>query len=388
MATLLALLKKNASFITLLAIYYFINCIFVLKYGLRLGTTIGIIATAVYLIIGIILLICLINFIHKQRTIYSILLILFILLLIIAQTKIDPYKLNIDRWSAIYNFLENLFNGVYPYSARTHLGNYADPFPLWMLVHIPFYFCKDIGLSFFAGYILFCYSIYVCKGKDISLMVAYTIICSPAVIYEVIVQSDLLTNILITSSFINLFKVHNKNLESNFIIISIIVGIVLNSRLCVAIPFYIWLLKDYLNIGLKKQIIVILIITITFAIPFIPFAPDYEHFMFLIKENPFGMQTMLGNWQEAIILIIIFTILALTWQNNYRKLNSHIGIAMFILVICTFIFKMWQNNEWNQLFQNGYDITYFNMSIPFISISISLYCKTLNFNFPQFKASS
>lgn len=63
------------------------------------------------------------------------------------QYLIDPYQIQVDRWSAIHNFINYLVHGRYPYMAPTHLGGYGSPFPVWQFLHIPFYYLNNVGLS-------------------------------------------------------------------------------------------------------------------------------------------------------------------------------------------------------------------------------------------------
>ena len=84
-------------------IYIFINLLFITKYGLR------------YLSFSSVILICLVytlfivfgfRAIKRLNVILlgSILFILFLFILVI-QNRIDPYSIQVDRWSAIHNFI-------------------------------------------------------------------------------------------------------------------------------------------------------------------------------------------------------------------------------------------------------------------------------------------
>lgn len=67
--------------------------------------------------------------------------------LLIVQYHFDPLTNKVDRWSALAYPIQNLFNGQFPYSAKTHLGGNASPFPIWLVFHIPFYLLQNVGLS-------------------------------------------------------------------------------------------------------------------------------------------------------------------------------------------------------------------------------------------------
>ena len=48
----------------------------------------------------------------------------------------------------------------------------------------------------------------------------------------------------------------------------------------------------------------------------------------------------------------------------------HTALLLIVLVFITFVHNMYLTDSWNQLFQSAYDITYFNMSMPFLIIAI------------------
>ena len=184
-------------------LYLAINSLFVLKYASRISVSVGIVATAVYMV-GVIAMIV---FLKKWRnpsmkTVMCITVIAGAMLLI-AQSSIDPYKLQVDRWSAIHNFLYNLFHGIYPYAARTHLGGYGSPFPVWQCFHIPFYLLGNVGLSIFFCLFLYIASVYRYLTTAKLLQLIVVLFASPAFVYEVMVRSDLLSNFLLVAAIIN-----------------------------------------------------------------------------------------------------------------------------------------------------------------------------------------
>lgn len=84
--------------------------------------------------------------------------------LLIAQYHFDPLTNKVDRWSALAYPIQNLFNGQFPYSAKTHLGGNASPFPIWLVFHIPFYLLQNVGLSEIFTCMIFIYSIKLLSG--------------------------------------------------------------------------------------------------------------------------------------------------------------------------------------------------------------------------------
>lgn len=75
----------------------------------------------------------------------------------------------------------------------------------------------------------------------------------------------------------------------------------------------------------------------------------------------------------VLLLIPIITYLALSWKNDFRQLMFHISLAMIVLVVVTFTYNMYTTNTWCELFQSRYDITYLDMSLPFLLTWLSTY---------------
>lgn len=365
--------KSPASFYILSAIYLFVNSLFVFKYALRVNTYTGIIVLAAYLVVAVLALKYSRQIVSRWRKPLWAVMILSVVGLVIAQYSIDPFKLNVDRWSAITNFIYSLFHGIFPFKSVTHLGQYGDPFPLWCLLHIPFYFLKNVGLSIFFGLGLFGYSVYACQGRRAGLAATALILFSPAFIYEVLVRSDLITDLMVTAAVMNLLIAKNKTLQNNCFLVSLLCGLVMCSRLSVAIPLFIWLLKDFLHLRLSKQTETLLVIVCAFFLAFLPFAFGEGNLYFMLFVNPMGRQTKLGSWLEMLIIIPVFVYLAMTWKNKYRMLERNIAYALTFLVLCTLLMNTVYAGLWEQFADSIFDITYFGMAMPFVCTALPLY---------------
>ena len=105
-------------------LYLAVNVLFVIKYSLRVLSIEWVFLVVLVYIIGVSGLFYLIN---KLRRVHGIVLFftvsIGIVLLIFAQYSIDPYLLQVDRWSAIHNFLDNLL-----------------PERIWEVIVLPFLF--------------------------------------------------------------------------------------------------------------------------------------------------------------------------------------------------------------------------------------------------------
>ena len=355
-----------------LILYIFINSLFILKYGLRLLPWYAVIAACI-LYGGIVVLgnkykylVTKLSYLNIQRGTTFIALIICLLFLLAFQYIPDPMTIQVDRWSAIHNFLFNLTHGIYPYAAHTHLDGYGSPFPVWQLFHLPFYLMGNVGLSFIAGILLFVHSLSLhLKDKEENIAFVF-LACSPAFIYEVFVRSDLMTNFVVSMSVL-LYCIHYRlTIHKNPLLLGIIIGLMMSTRFTAIIPFCIYYFPDFYEVSLKKKIIFSMTIIITFVITFLPFLLWDSNMLLFFEYNLFILQTRQGHLTDLLLMIAIGIYLSF-WQRHapYRYLIAT-AIVLILLVIVTFIHNMYLHDNWNELFESAYDITYFGMALPFL----------------------
>lgn len=361
-----------------LFLYILINSLFILKYGLRVLPWYVVIAACV--VYGTIVVVCCKYILPKfsnfsnyniRRGITLIALLVCLSFLTAFQYIPDPMTIHVDRWSAIHNFLYNLTHGIYPYAAQTHLGGYGSPFPVWQILHLPFYWLGDVGLSFIAGILLFVHSLSLHlknKGEDIAFALLG---CSPAFIYEVFVRSDLMTNFIVSLSIL-LYCIHYRlTIKENTLPLGIIVGLMMSTRLSAIIPFCIYYFYELYHTSWQRQLTFISTVIITFVLTFLPFLLWDSEMLLFFEYNPFILQTRQGNPTDLIVVVAIGIYLSF-WQRHY--IDRHLfatAIILLLLVSITFMHNMYLNDNWNELFESAYDITYFGMAIPFLCAFIA-----------------
>ena len=332
-------------------LYLLINVLFVDKYTLRI-TEWHYLCDVIYLILGSGLLFAA-TWLHKQNWPFKPLLwvigSIYMACMIVIQYQIDPMSLQVDRWSAIHYFLDNLVQGIYPYAAQTHLGGYGSPFPVWQMLHIPFYAIGNVGLSFFAALTLFLYILAKYESPRTALIALLLIAASPAINYEIVVRSDLITN---------------------FIVVCSLAGLLASTRFAAVIPIAFLYGYEFLLLNWKRQVSFICITGITFALTFLPFALWDGAQLFFFEYNPFVLQTRQGN----PIILIIFALLAIGVtvykKNDLQYFNIYAGAFLSLLVVITFTYNMVFSGNYD-LYSSAFDITYFNMALPFYICAIA-----------------
>lgn len=357
-------------------LYSCINVLFILKYGLRitsLGTTIVACGLYVATITGVLWVIN--EYMKRPRkSIVYALIGIVIVGLVMLQLHFDPYTLKVDRWSAIHNFLRNLLNGEYPYAAQTHLGGYGSPFPVWQILHLPFYLLGNVGLSFIFFMLLFTDAIRRIASLRDATVAFLLLILSPAFLYEVSVRSDLLSNFLLCATILMHLHHYKMTLEKNWVLIAIICGLMMSTRLSIAIPFIVYYFYDYIRCHQAKiQIIFPCLAILIFALTFLPFMLWNGKMLFFFEYNPFVLQTRQGVWVDYILITVICTAASVWLKNRWHYYMLTSAICVLALVVMTFVSNMYIYDCWSELFDSRFDITYFNMALPFAVVALA--CK-------------
>lgn len=371
-------MQKNISIASLL--YIIVNALFVAKYSSRLFPALYPYITMIVMFLQYIFIRYIMPSLlawKKAYKTYTFIMACCFISMIILQYSINPYSINVDRWSALYFPIKNLLNGIYPYIAQTHLGGNASPFPIWQLFHIPFYILGNVGLSFFFVLALFLWSIYRQWGYVCFLATSMLVFTTPALWYEVAVRSDYITNILLLVAIINIYinNISVNWVNKHSIILGIVIALFASTRIITLIPIGILLLPFYLHIQTSKKILLPLVFLVTFILTFIPFALwDWQNF-FYHQNNPWALQTHQGNTIDFIIFIPLAILLAIKWKGFIMHYYTYVAIMLVAFVGITFLHLMYNFNNWD-LFSSTFDITYFNSILPFVMIVIG--CNTIS----------
>lgn len=367
---------KDINTSILYVLYFLINALFITKYLMRISLSVTLLALSAYLLAGLLLpllaglllprLAARVGHVGSRSLWFAIL--GFILVLAGMQYLIDPYQIQVDRWSAIHNFINYLVHGRYPYMAPTHLGGYGSPFPVWQFLHIPFYYLNNVGLSLFAVLAFTLYTVKRLYGNRATLCFLAYLLYSPAFLYEIFVRSDLMANFLLVLAVINLLLIKQAGLSTRPVLYFLLLGMLLSTRLAVAIPFFIFLLRPFLSLNFRRKTSFLLGIFLTFSLTFLPFLLWDMKSLLFFEYNPFILQTRQGSLSGILLLIPIMIYLAFSWQDSRRRLYGNIGYGLFLLTAVTFIINMATCGNY-RLFSPTYDISYFSMSLPFIILA-------------------
>lgn len=368
---------KHKTYVLHIVLFLLINGLFIVKYVSRTNFN-PVLILILYSIIFVTLYSIIIKiYIRKLsektiRIIYWSFVGIIILGILLLHKLIDPLTIQVDRWSAINNFISTLFQEKYPYLAQTHLGGYGSPFPFWQFFHIPFYLMGDVGLGLLFIFIILSFSLkWILNNYRKAFVFLFLILVSPAFWYEVLVRSDLMYNFILCFIIISLIHKIDNSINKNPLLLGILCGLFLSTRLSIVVPFAIYLIPDFWSSELKRKISFILAGLTTFLITFIPLLIWDFNALIFFEYNPFILQSRQGSIYEITFLIIMVFYFAFKWKKDFSKQFSYTGIALFLFVGVTFFHKMITDSFSNGLFSPRYDLTYFNMALPYIFYAIA-----------------
>jgi len=356
-------------------LYLGINLLFILKYVPRVGNPVF--ACCAYaVIVALVLLIY--NKIYKSDNRFTKISFWFLLGITLTgmfalQHFINPLSLQVDRWSAIHGFFNELFSGNYPYLARTHLGGYGSPFPVWQFFHLPFYLMGNISLAAVFSVIVLLTTVYIYTlSSRKTLFFLVLLFISPAFWYEITVRSDLMYNFFILLAVLLFLLKKQTNFAKHPYLSGILCGLFLSTRFTVIIPFIVLLFADFWQSSLKTKIIFALTTVFVFAFTFSPFIFWNFNSLMFFQYNPFILQTRQGSVFEVLIIFALSIFLSFRAGKNHDKFFCYSAYLLIALVVTTFLHNMILNGFQYGLFSPAYDITYFNMALPFIILVQSL----------------
>lgn len=367
-----SLQKKSINYPIELFLFLFVNALFILKYVSRTSTN-------PYLVLGVycIIITALVYFsslqnIKKKEQLlkagfYS-LLFLIIATIAILLIKVDRYSVNVDRWSAVTFFLDNFFQGNYPYSAHTHVSetNYPSPFPVWYLINLPFYLMGDVGIGLIFFILITAFFIrYYFQSWHKSLLFLLLLVLSPAYWWEVMVRSDAMSNAFLVFIVIVWFEKSGKTLSANSLTAIILCGLIASTRLSAILPLALYFFKPFLSLNLKKKAFFISGIALIILVSFLPFVCwDTQNWIFF-SRNPFMSQSGIGNIYVLIGMVALGILFSLKWTGLHSFFNAA-SIFIFTFVASSQISLIVTRGINGSFFSDPtYDVSYFSLILPY-----------------------
>lgn len=311
---------------------------------------------------------------QKSQKLYNYILFAIIISITVSLfVLINPYNVTVDRWSALYFWSDTLMQGKYPYNTLTHTNiseNYPSPFPVWQILHIPFYFLGEMGIGHLVTLALVsCTLFFYRKAFDLTQFLLL-ILLSPCYWWEIAVRSDLMNNMFICLLFLTIF--HFSFRHTKYILpVGVIIGLLLCTRLFIGIPLAVYFIPYFFRkTGIEKLKLVTGCI-FGFVCPFIPFMIWDSDMLLFFEYSPLRLQTKQGNIYIVIAGIILISIFSFCWK-NYKEYLLYISIILFSFLLLSFIKFIYFDGFITTLTNDLFDISYFNITIPFVVLALCL----------------
>ena len=361
-----------------ITLYLFVNVIFILKYLPRAGVSSSMFVSLylTFILFTLYLYGIYSNKISEKifRIGYWVLLFLMILVIIGMLLKINRYSVRVDRWSAVSFFLDNFFQGIYPYSAHTHVSNtnFPSPFPFWYVINIPFYLLGDVGygLIFFLLFTAILVKRFFLTYRK-SFIFVLLICFAPAYWWEVAVRSDSLSNSLLVFVFLLWFIKKKYTLSNNLWLSIIACGLIASTRLSAILPLALFYFKPFVKIQWKSKIYFILGVLVVVFLTFTPFIFWNTKNWIFFSRNPFMSQTSIGNSYLLPFMIILGSFMAFKWK-SYSQFFNIVSLFLFIFILATQISLIFTRGIQGSIFTDSlYDISYFTLLLPYCMASIT-----------------
>lgn len=354
----------------LAAIFYIAICyILACKYTMRITDNFGYICLSYITLLG-----CVTLLFTSDRLRYRlrwpkaslwIVLTLLAAAMLAVQYHFDPMENKVDRWSAIANPLTALFNGDFPYLAKTHLGGNSSPFPVWLVLHIPFWALGNVGLSEIFTAILFLYSIKAAYGNGAALKAAVLLGLSVNLWYETAVRSDLISNFLLLAAFINMLVMKQTGFYRRPYLLSAVAALWLSTRLSTAFPLFIMFFPDWLRLSTGRKVATLLMVVAVFCLTFLPLAVWDWDSLFYAENNPFSLQGRQGRPADTVVMLLAAVLMALKWRGNTGRLMLYSAAILILVPVLAYGHNMYVYDNWTDVFNSAYDITYLDAALPF-----------------------
>lgn len=379
--------KVSITDICSFAIYALINVVFVYKYTSRITSQPW--ATSLLYLILVSLLILL--FLKKkefglslkmQNVIYFSMIAFLAIFFTLLMFHFDPQKIRVGRYPAMYDWITRFFNSEFPYAS----GTYPSGFPFLFVMAVPFYFLGDLGFFQIFSFLAFAVLVHLRHHqKSINgFRLIFLLITSPIFLYEIVVRSDLFSNMVMVMLYLAFFEVVNQRASYMALFFLGIIGGLLLSTRGIVLLIYITVFGYFFSarggflpagrrgaFGGRKPImnnaLFFLSMFVGFFLSLLPFLIwDWTSF---INFGPFSVQlSYVPGW--LLILSIASSIGCALTIKSLKRIYSSVAFILFGVICVAFVKTVFDYGWHKTVMGDGFDISYFCFALPFLLISL------------------
>ena len=363
--------------ITGFILFILINGMFFYKYGIRQQTIPIVLLLAVYAIF-IVLFTLITGQIKLKPVIFRVtfftLATLTFFLSIAINKFVDGYALRVDRWSAMDAAITALISGKYPYLEMGHMEHISSNLTSILVMGFPFYLLGDVGYLQCFSFLFFTFVIYRTLVSDRARLLALCLLLfSITFLWEVYAKSDLMTNFMFITGFICLWfnRFGNERLEKP-LLLGFLAAFLFYTRVVSIIPLCLFLLQPFVRSSVKKKVLFLAGGLVTLLILTLIVLKDWPGWEIVKHNNPISVQ----NLQLPFAVSLGTVLLPIFFSFGIKRLETILFrsiIFLFIPVLISFSIAVNKFGFYMIFHESTFDISYFNVSIPFLVILIAKY---------------
>ncbi|QOW09229.1 hypothetical protein Q73A0000_02080 [Kaistella flava (ex Peng et al. 2021)] len=361
-------------------IYLFINGLFVAKYGGHFSFyLLPVYSIAIFVIATFYIKINLKDLVYKY--LFWILIGLFFIFSVGLNNYVDGNSLNVDRWDAMEVGIKALFNNHYPYDLKDFMGRESSNLPFLIVLGMPFYLLfGSVGFLQSFSFLLFSYLVFkIFDHYKLRLAALVLLVLSPSYLWEVYTKSDLLSNFILVIGFSYIIWaqfIHHKKIKIEWV--SILTALIFLTRLSVVIPLIVILFKAFYKFTVREKLrfISVFILVVSGFIYF--FFRNAANWDTILEHNPFTIQGSKQPLFLSLSYIVMAVILAFKVK-SYFNIALFSGLVLFIAVFIPYLLYLVEYGYENIMTNSFFDLSFFNMSMPFLIVSLIFILKR-NFN--------
>lgn len=352
-------------------IYFTVNLLFLIKYGMRQDKI------DVSILIGVFVLFHILiyksdQFLNDKLKITKTFLYLFlgtvVLIFIFLCHLIDsPYKVNIDRWQTIEYCLKDWLNGDFFYDKPNFIGQMPSYLPGQLLVAVGFYLVGNVGYLQVAAFILFVVAVFsFFSNNNIRFIACFLLVVSLSFVYEVVCKSDFISSFIFTAAFIIFWhKKFSGNYFAKPLLLGLILGFLCLTRSLIIIPLILFLLNPFFKASSSEKLKSIIGFLISFVLLLSTVIFPVKSFEYLQEFNPLRTQGQGSGY--IMLLFLIMTVVISCFVQNIQQIFFYSAIIYFFL-IGSFLIE----SSLGGIAYNNLGITYLAASLPFAIIGYCL----------------
>jgi hypothetical protein len=194
------------------------------------------------------------------------------------------------------------------------------------------------------------------------------LVAAPILLYEIVVRSDLFSNMVLIILFLFICEVFIKRVRTiPLFLLGLLGGLLLSTRGIVLLVYVL-----YFGYSFKNQVARGLIfasgVLVGFTMTLLPFV--FWNFQYFIDRGPFSIQTSyLPQWMALCALII--SIYLAVRVNSLRGIYRSICYMLFGVVFVAFMLNVVSKGWYTAVHGDGFDISYFSFTLPFLLLTLN-----------------